>query len=324
MPLNINERSSSHTSKIQDIITAPPSWILKWGISLFFTILVIIIGLSSIIRYPDIVRTRLIINSYNLPEPIISKTNGKLVALVVNEGHKVKQGQIVAYLESSARHEDVLGILGELRKIQKDRSFHALKGPDNLELGELGNSYKHFYNSFLLSKKLSKVNGKAEYEFAYELNQIVKKMEDWREKYVLSAPYSGTLSFNRIVFKFQSVKAGEKIFYIIPTVDNFFGEMVVPENGLLKVKVGQEVLIKLNAYPFEEYGIIKGKITYITGMPDKDNNYLAKVSISKQGLSDLRRVKLKRGMTANAEVVTKNVSVLSRITDNIQKKLLRN
>jgi hypothetical protein len=36
-----------------------------------------------------------------------------------------------------------------------------------------------------------------------------------------------------------------------------------------KIKEGQQVLIKLRAYPFEEYEIIRRGITYLTEVPNK-------------------------------------------------------
>jgi multidrug efflux pump subunit AcrA (membrane-fusion protein) len=91
-----------HTEDMQDIITKVPSWILRWGITLFFGILVLIIGLSAFIRYPDIVNARLQIQSPNSPKPIISTISGKLVKLLVIENEMVKSGQPLAYLESTA------------------------------------------------------------------------------------------------------------------------------------------------------------------------------------------------------------------------------
>jgi len=42
-----------HSDEMQDIIAVPPSWILRWGVTLFIGVLVLIVALSAIIKYPD-------------------------------------------------------------------------------------------------------------------------------------------------------------------------------------------------------------------------------------------------------------------------------
>src|ERR1700761_2130830 len=51
-----------HSDEIQDIITAVPSALLRWGTTIFIGVLFIIIILSAFIRYPDMVKTSLKIN----------------------------------------------------------------------------------------------------------------------------------------------------------------------------------------------------------------------------------------------------------------------
>lgn len=43
-----------NTEDIQEIITKVPSWILRWGIMVFFGILLMIATISVFVRYPDL------------------------------------------------------------------------------------------------------------------------------------------------------------------------------------------------------------------------------------------------------------------------------
>ncbi len=65
--------SSTETSceEIQDIITSIPSWIVRWGVTLAFVVLAGILFLSSIIRYPDVLSTEMIVNSVNAPKMVL-------------------------------------------------------------------------------------------------------------------------------------------------------------------------------------------------------------------------------------------------------------
>src|SRR6202789_3428382 len=131
-----------HSDDMQDIITAVPSWLLRWGITLFFAILVLIFGLSALIRYPDMVNATLKIDSPNSPKPVVSKISGKLVKLLAAENEMVTTGQSLAYLESTANHPKVLALLSNLKTLQsqvlqnKPVSASVFNEGDNFQFGE--------------------------------------------------------------------------------------------------------------------------------------------------------------------------------------------
>ena len=81
--------------------------------------LLLIVGLSAFIYYPDTIKTQLQINSLNSPKPIISRTSGKLIKLLVKDNEFVKNEQPLAYLESTAQHDQVLNLLVECKDIEK-------------------------------------------------------------------------------------------------------------------------------------------------------------------------------------------------------------
>ncbi|HEX3383550.1 MAG TPA: biotin/lipoyl-binding protein, partial [Mucilaginibacter sp.] len=115
-----NGQEIRHIDDMQDIITKVPSWLLRWGISLFFFILVLIIGLSAFIRYPDMVQANLKITSPNSPKPVVAKIQGKLVGLLVKQNDNVAAGQPLGYIESTADHAQVLNLLSKLLALQKE------------------------------------------------------------------------------------------------------------------------------------------------------------------------------------------------------------
>jgi len=114
-----NNEEPRHTDDMQDIVTAVPSWLLRWGITLFFLVLVLIVALAAMVRYPDIVNVQLTINSPNSPKPIVAKIPGKLVKILVVNNQIVSAGQPLGYLESTANHDKVLALLVNLKELQK-------------------------------------------------------------------------------------------------------------------------------------------------------------------------------------------------------------
>jgi hypothetical protein len=87
-------QSDKHAPKMQKIITKPPSWLLRWGISLFFGVLLLIVALAEFIKYPDVIKSPLIISSVNE----VASANMSIYAdVVVSQSvfNKVKLGQLV-------------------------------------------------------------------------------------------------------------------------------------------------------------------------------------------------------------------------------------
>ena len=83
---------------------------------------------------------------------------------------------------------------------------------------------------------------------------------------------------------------------------------------------GQVVLVKLRSYPFEEYGMIRGKIRYIADVPYKDSIFISKVDFKIRNSSDLKKpIHLKQGMMADAEIVTQDATILQRLSRSLFK-----
>lgn len=420
-----------HSTDIDDIITTVPSWLLRWGITLFFCVILLMICLSAMIRYPDVVRSQLKVSSPNSPKPIVAKISGKIVALLVDEGKKVKTGQPLAYLESTAKHQNVMTLLSNLKSIQSkviaNQQFTQIISKDEgySELGELQSAYQSFYqefinyastigNGFMLKKRtylqkdllyLSKqreqlaaqstlqkrdfslaesefdmhrkleqarVETKAEFreqegrflarkssllqmeisminidnnydtkrkdilevenqlqevkaKFLQSINSLISSAEEWKSKYVLTASQGGDLSFVGVIQQNQVVVAGQEIFYIDPGNLAFFGLMEIPQDNMGKVIEGQEVLIKLKSFPFEQYGIIEGKISYLAKVAYKDSVFISKVNFKiHEPLDQSKVIQLKQGMIGNAEIITQDASVLDRLIRNVTKNFTRN
>lgn len=432
MPHTISElnQQARHSDDMQDIITAVPSWLLRWGITLFFSILVLLLSLSAFIKYPDIVKSQLKISSPNVAKPIVPKVSGRLDKLLVTNNQTVIAGQPLAYIESTANHAEVLSLLTGLKKLHDqmlagnllDKAFFN-KANDN-ELGELQGAYQTFIqsyinysasveNGFLVKKRayllqdvdgLSKQTNQLQAEkklqqrdadlaeeeynmhkklekqkvetpaelrqqeskyiarkapllqtdaalisahtnllakqkeileldnqvteekakFSQALNSLISQAEDWKNKYVLFASEAGKVTFAGNVQENQIVSPNQDVFYINTGNEKFFGEMNIPQDNLGKVKQGQQVLVKLRSYRFEEFGMMKGTISYISDVPLKDSVFTSRVVFTSK-TSDMKKpVNLKQGMIADAEIITEDATILQRLTRNIIKAINTN
>ena len=100
-------------------------------------------------------------------------------------------------------------------------------------------------------------------------------------------------------------------------------EMLIPTYNFSKVKTGQEVIIKFQAYPFEQFGSVTGRITYINTTAT-DSGFLARVTLPK-GLytSYNRSLQYQKGLLARAEIIIENRSLLERFYANLKEQVSR-
>ncbi len=412
-----------HSEDLQDIISKPPSWLLKRGISFILLSVLLLFGATFYIKYPEMVHTTMRFTTTNSPKVIINQNNGILLRLLVGDGEMVTKDQDIAYLESTADHQQVTDLLRKLKDLKSGPvSLYELENiipPANLNLGELQASYQSFYMSYLnyraihaggiyqkrrrvLDDEVNYVNeqndrimetfdlqkqelelAEAEFErykqladkkvisplelqqkeamllskrqaipnaqsniisnrsqllsknreiseveneileeekkFLQAFNSLVSDAEEWKKQHVLSATVPGKLIYAGFWQESQYIKSGEELFYINPNRDDYYGETLVPQEHISKVKRGQQVLVKVRSYPYHEYGYLNGEVTYISDIPIKDSVFFARVELTRSERDSL--IKLKPGMFADIEIVTADMSIFKRIWQNLTKSL---
>ncbi|MDQ1087441.1 HlyD family secretion protein [Siphonobacter sp. SORGH_AS_1065] len=140
---------------IRDYLEEIPHWTLRWGIAMLAVILLAVGWLGWFIHYPSIVRADFTLTSTNSPKAIIPKIEGRLEKLFVKENQFVKADQVLAYLESTAKHAEVLRLERQLNQLQKlveqnDYVRINLFPVSNFEhLGEVQNLYQTFQQSYV-------------------------------------------------------------------------------------------------------------------------------------------------------------------------------
>lgn len=130
-----------------EIYNYRPSWVLRWGITVSFLFLAIIIVVSAFIKYPEIIMANAEITTINPPVHLLARVNGKLERILVKEDQPVTEGEILATLESPVSLEHLLDLNHYLNLIDSLISQGVQHFPepsyfsDKLALGELQHSY---------------------------------------------------------------------------------------------------------------------------------------------------------------------------------------
>lgn len=150
-------------------------------------------------------------------------------------------------------------------------------------------------------------------------NQLLAQINQWKQNYLLIAPTDGTLSFTKYWSNNQNVTAGDKIATIVPRDSSqVVGIMDVPSAGFGRVTIGQTVNVKLNGFPYFEYGLLKGTVNRISSIPGKEG-YVVEVIFPK-GLQSTYKEQLTliQQMDGTGDIITKDQRLIERFIQPIR------
>ncbi|TGE13970.1 putative HlyD family type I secretion protein [Hymenobacter elongatus] len=158
--------------------------------------------------------------------------------------------------------------------------------------------------------------------FQQAINTLQSAADAWVARYVVRAPIAGVAYMPRPLQENQQIVLNQELFYIAPANTRYTGEINITQHHVGTVRPGQTVLIKFSGYPYQEYGLVKGQINSVAEILLKNNAFLARVDlpahlVTTQG----RSLQYKNGMTATAEIITRDNRLLYKILPPLKSLL---
>lgn len=155
------------------------------------------------------------------------------------------------------------------------------------------------------------------------LKSLESSIDGWRQNYVIEAPIAGKVYLSRKISEKQFINAGDAIFTIVPSDEKYICEVNVPAYGFGKVKQGQRVRVKLDGYPYNEFGQLMGIVEQVPEIPyeEQDNasiHYRVLVNLTSFKTSYNRELTLKPEMTGVGEILTDELTLLQRIIYHVR------
>lgn len=414
------------SEEVHEILSHVPHWIIRWGITLLFTLLLVLLFLAWLIKYPDTVRGQVILTTQVSPARLASQTDGTLEEVYVADGTWVDKGALIAKITNPVS-EHALAYLQEfLDGIQKSLDKHSQKSQvftstpahehifgdlqeEYNNLCSLYQDYAKLVKSVYYKKKLQGIRtqvenhnhltsmieqqllytkkelahekekydayhkiyaggGMAKFEFfdketryltlqkklekqkqelvenaiaiqEYKLRlqelsfdhaeklrtlkvalyasiqSIKNHIQQWQQRYTLTAPLAGRVSYLHTFSAKHPVKLGEALFALVPREEQYIAYMQVPAQGYGKIKPGHKARIKLTPYPHQEYGYLPATVKELAPLPNKAQ-YSIVLQIEKTLLSTYGKVLVfKPEMAGWAEIITEDISFLQRIVN---------
>ncbi len=156
------------------------------------------------------------------------------------------------------------------------------------------------------------------------LDALHNQLDFWKKNYTFRSPNDGIVSFARVWAPNQFITAGEPVMSILPLhEEKIIGKMDIPIAGSGKIKPGQKVIIKLDGYPYMEFGTVKGIIKSISLVPVKDV-YIAEVMLPDGLRSNYGdSIPFSQEMAGTADIVIEDMSLFERFLQPVRSAIKR-
>ena len=136
---------------------------------------------------------------------------------------------------------------------------------------------------------------------------------------MITAPGKGTISYLGFLENELFIEPGKPLFSIIPEQGKLMARAELPIFASGKVKVGQQVNIRLENYPFEQFGLLHGSITSISEIPN-ENKYFVTIELPQKLItSQNKTIAFKQQLTGTTEIITEDLRLLERFFYQFRK-----
>lgn len=189
MPENNNIELRS--DEVQEILGHIPSKLIRYGITIIFTVIITVLAGSFFFKYPDIIAANFEIVTQNPPAEIIARSSGNLTNIFITDSQQVSCNQMLGIIQNSAKTKHVLTLNNYMPEIQLqlfNDNLHELL-PDTLQLGDLQTYYSalckasHEYSQFI---ELNYYESKLEAALQKQ-DQLIAYIDLLKEQVILKA-----------------------------------------------------------------------------------------------------------------------------------------
>ena len=255
---------------------------------------------------------------------ISPEVSGEIILLNVKEGQVVKKGDLLVKINpdlyTSSYNRSVSNLSGTKAGLtQSEASFKEAKAnyDRNKTLYDKGVISKSDWDKAIASFEVAKATKQNAYYTVQSASASVNEANDNLGRTTIYAPADGTISV-------LNVELGERVLGTqqmagtellrVANLNNMEVEVDVNENDIVKIKIGDEANVEVDAYLKKQF---KGVVTSISNSAsstltsDQVTNFKVKVRILKESYQDLLEGKpntyspFRPGMTATVDIITK-------------------
>ncbi len=144
------------SAEVREFMGRPPHWLLQSGTTMLAAVLTLLLFLSVVIKYPDTITARMTLTGTQPVVEVMARQSGHLESLRVRERQRVRQGEILAIIQSPARSATALALGEKLARLAPEVAGEGMEFPMDFGpeegLGKLQDSYGDFLGAYNLNK----------------------------------------------------------------------------------------------------------------------------------------------------------------------------
>ncbi|MFK8045061.1 MAG: HlyD family secretion protein [Crocinitomicaceae bacterium] len=420
------EHIEIRSDEVQEIMSHVPSWMIRWGISLIFGLILMLVFISWFVKYPDVIQGAVTITTKVPPTNLVTKTAGEIQTIYFKDREQVKKGDLIATLGTGFSEQAknyLLAISKEIKtgldqnqlaiKFKDDSLFFGTIQKNYTELKTAVLEYNHFlkndatsfdirtlkaqienntklravsyeqlqtakkelkiikrkYNtdlklfeqkiisqvqlfqeeqkviqaennignfkkaavqnsititdlkSQLNSRSTSRRDKQMKFTQAIELGllNIGNAIDQWGKNYQIIASVNGEINYLKTVNVNEYIAASTTLFGIVANNQEYIGYIDVPKAGYGKLKIGQKVRIKIDKYPYQQFGQLEGKVKNIALLANEGNYRVEFQLINGMESSYGTKFIYAPEMSGQADIITEDIRLLNRIFNKFRK-----
>jgi multidrug resistance efflux pump len=158
-----------------------------------------------------------------------------------------------------------------------------------------------------------------------DIRRLKSAIDEWKQTFLLTAPIAGKITLSKIWSNQQNIATGEEFLTIVPTEsqNQVVCKAILPIAQSGKVKTGLNTTIRLDAFPYQQYGILRGSVGNIALVPQKEDYQLDIKLNTDLTTSYGKTLNFRQEMQGFANIITEDRRVVERILDRF-RDLMRN
>lgn len=156
-----------------------------------------------------------------------------------------------------------------------------------------------------------------------DTDTLLKAARTQQQNTFLYAPVTGTVSMINIDNVGEVANPGETFAEIVPQQAPLVLSALLPNREAGFVKVGMPVQMKFDAFPYQDYGVVDGKVLSVSPDAKMDERlgavYQVEISLDQTNLDHQHQpIHFKAGQTATAEIVVRQHRIMDVLLKPVQ------
>lgn len=256
--------------------------------------------------------------------------------IVENIEEEIRLKRIVLSTSKEHLYKDSVLMIAKglsLQEFQKQRNAHllmeetllSLKSSKLMKQSEIGRNQLEI-ERITLEEIENKEKNQA--ELITRKNELANAINLWKERYLQYSPIFGELEYLGFWRDNSFVTSGIELFTVIPEKKDIIGEVMIPSYGAGKVKIGQQANVKIDNYPYDEYGQMKGVVKSVARITNKIQTkdgdrdaYSVIVSFPNGTITNFKKeLLLDFESRGTVEIITKHKRLIERLFDDLKAK----